>query len=389
MAQDVVSARISAFANLLSSVDKLLEPSEAEKEAQRLTNDIRRMQMTMQIQDNMAKKDEAIANAESDDLLAEGLMNLQEFNKATKPQQRMGLTMLGNLINGPLWKTTAPGETTRHWMNPMRYVKGPHSVNPILMGQIALTAWGGAYVGAFRGGLYLGSRMLGTNTARKLLGPKFFENMATTKMSQAFANSSYVKALEWLNKGGVTKAAAHQKFLTGALKSQAYKTTLKVGVGTEFGRRGFSMVDGNPNTTFLKPGSVYAKNPYSLSGNSYFDPSVVVNVGNDISGTGGMYQTFLKVKFNDEQGLPLDGTARQLARKVQEVAYMYPTSGDPNNPSVGDYISWELYNNLNEKETVYVNDTPIIVSQLRDTFERDKQNVGVMLQWLRKKGYIK
>ena len=67
---------------------------------------------------------------------------------------------------------------------------------------------------------------------------------------------------------------------------------------------------------------------------------------------------------------------------------MYPSSLDPDNPSVGDYISWELYNNMKDKDTVYVNDTPYIVNQLRDIYDTDKIQVGAMLTWLQSNGYL-
>jgi len=385
---DVVTARTSAFANLIQSMDKLLEPSEAEKEAQKLTNDIRRMQMQMQMQKSMVDQETAMNNLEMDSEYARGMDNLQAYNKATTPQQRMGFSLIGNIVKGPLWKPAQPGETTRHILNPNRWTKGAHQVNPVLMAQIGLTVWGGAYLGLFRGSLYLGSRILGTNTARKMLAPSFFKHATSTNMNPAFANSAYVKALDFLNKGGVAKAAAHQKYLVGALKSQAYANALKAGVAIEGGRRGFSMIDGNPSTTFLSPNSVYAKNPYAGSGNSYFDPSVIKNVSDDINGPGGLREAFDKVKKNHEQGYAMDVTARQLSRKLQEIAYMYPSSLDPDNPSVGDYISWELYNNMKDKDTVYVNDTPYIVNQLRDIYDTDKIQVGAMLTWLQSNGYL-
>jgi len=383
---DVVAARTSAFADLLKSLNSVLEPSDAEKEANQLAGDLRRMQMMHQMETNIAKAEQAQENAKHDSLYAQGFNKLTAYDEATKPQHRFGMRLLG-YADGPLDKGTAPGEQTRALLNPSRWIKGSHNMNPVLSGTIGVATLGALYVGgtwAATAGLI---RLVGTNAVRRFAAPKMMSKFTPT-VSTAFKNSAYMKTLNTLGKTN-KMALRHGKYLTSGRSLQLIKGAGKIGLGIEGTRRTLGLVDGDPTTDFWNPPSVYDKNPYALSQNSYFDPSVIMNVSDNINGPGGYREAFEKIKFNHEQGIPMEISARMLAKNIQDIALMYPSSLNPDKPSIGDYISHELYKNMSDDEIVYINDKPASARTLRNTFEQDKLEIGNMYNWLHKNGYIK
>lgn len=391
MAQyDVVAARTSAFADLLKGLNSALEPSQAEKEASKLTSDLRRMQMMHQMQKSITEGEQVQANAELDSQYATGLNNLTAYSEAVRPQQRFGMRMLG-YANGPLDKGTAPGEQTRAFLNPSRWIKGSHNMNPVLAGVVATGLVLGTYVGATTVATTGIIRFLGSNAIRRMVAPKMLTRgaMGRPVVSEAFKNSTYIKSLDILGKTNAT-ARRHGAFILKHGTGTFAKTAGAIGLGIEGTRRTVGLIDGDPETGFIfNPPSVYDKNPYALSPNSYFEPSVIMNVSDDINNPGGYREAFSKIKFNHEQGVPMEVSARMLARNIQDIALMYPSSMNADNPSIGDYISHELYNNLKLDEIVYVNDKPVPVRNLINTFENDKLEIGNMYNWLHNNGYIK
>ena len=361
MAQDVVSARTSSFAQLLMALDKLLEPSEAEKKANELTNMIRMRQMEMQMNREAVALETATKYQEGDaDLAADPELTLKDYSFSGEAQHRFGFYRFGKLFNGPMVKATNPGEITRSIWNPNRLFKGSHDklVNPVTVAGAGLAAYyGGA--GLVYGGLrtMVGS---GVNTARLKL---------IQKLAPLSANNPLLK--KELAKHAPQLLKAYEKMLP-SLKAQG-KLTGSITFGMVM-----SELSGLSDYLASTP-SLFDKNQYAASRNSYFKPQVL---GEMQKGVGKLKELANQVQFAADQGVAMPESHAMLIKKLKELAPNYSTE-----IQAGQYLRHELYSNYKPDEMIEYEDgkfakTKLIIAQ----YEKDAIWINNTLNELQKYG---
>ena len=343
--QDIVSARTSSFAQLLMALDKLLEPSAAEKQANELTNMIRVKQMELQMGRDAANLETALNHAKTDaDQASDPEMILEDFSN-TEAQHRFGFYHLGKWTNGPLVKKTNPGEVTRSIWNPMRYVKGSHDklVNPVTTVAAALAVYygGGA---AIAGGLGTMATS-GANVARLKL---------IQKLAPLSANNPLLK--KELAKHSPQLLKAFEKMLP-ALRAQG-KLTGSVTFGMVM-----SEMSGVSDYLASTP-SFFDKNDNAASRNSHFKPTVLGDQSADLAKIKKLYNN---VSFSAKQGVAMPESHALLLRKLKEMAPNYSME-----TKAGQYLHHELYTNYKDDEMIeYRKDEWFKTAAIRSLYESE------------------
>jgi hypothetical protein len=359
MAQyDVVAARTSAFADLLSALKPLLEPSEAEKQANALTSDLRRAQMMQQLDMDFQDKKKAALTLEEDQFLAQGLEGL-DASFAGDAQHAYGFKKWGDWTDGVNVIGTQPGETIRHIANLNRSVKGSHDKlwNPVTAVMFAYGGWrfGGSAIAQGQSlrtwQASLGTIVTGINTGHG-------RRAATKKGADLIAKQ--------IAKYDATAAA---KFSQGVKAFQVATGGAAAGGIAQIG----SYTTGLP--------SVFDKNPHAKGRNSYWKPKVMGDIHSKVQEYKLLQQ---KVRFNAKQGSKYQLAETQQALKnsmIQTLNTLEPTAGKKefkqrhtNRP--GDYLHHELYNNYKPFEVIEYGDgaggsTEITIKQARDYYQSD------------------
>ena len=343
--QDIVSARMSSFAQLLMALDKLLEPSAAEKQANELTNMIRAKQMEMQMSRDAVNLETALKYVETDaDMASDPEIILEDFSN-TDAQHRFGFYRLGKWTNGPLVKKTNPGEITRSVWNPMRYGKGSHDklVNPVTTVAAGLAAYyGGGY--AIAGGLRTVATS-GVNTLRL----KLIQRLAPLSANNPLLKKELAKHAPQLLK-------AYEKMLP-SLKAQG-KLTGSVTFGMVM-----SELSGISDYLAGTP-SFFDKNKHALSRNSYFKPTVLGDQSADLAKIKSLYR---KVQFAADQGVAMPESHAVVLKKLKEMAPNYSME-----TRAGQYLHHELYTNYKDDEMIeYQDDKYYKTSVIRDLYESE------------------
>ena len=343
--QDIVSARMSSFAQLLMALDKLLEPSEAEKKASELTTMIRAKHMELQMGRDAVNLETALDFAKGDsDLASDPEIILEDFSN-TDAQHRFGFYQLGKWTNGPLVKKTNPGEITRSVWNFMRYWKGSHDklVNPVTVAGAGLVAYYGGAT-AISGGL---RTMItsGTSAARLRL---------IQKLAPLSANNPLLK--KELAKHAPQVLKAYEKMLP-ALKAQG-----KLGGSVTFGMV-MSELSGVSDYLANTP-SFFDKNPHALSRNSYFKPTVLGEQSDDLAKLKKLYD---KVSFSANQGVAMPESRALVLKKLKQMAPSYSME-----TKAGQYLHHELYTNYKDDEMIEYKDGEYYkTSAIRDLYEQE------------------
>lgn len=363
--QDIVSARMSSFAQLLMAVDKLLEPSAAEKQANELTNMIRAKQMELQMGRDAKNLEQALNYAETDaDQASDPEMILEDFSN-TEAQHRFGFYHLGKWTNGPLVKKTNPGEITRSIWNPMRYVKGSHDklVNPVTTVAAGLAVYyGGASV------LRTSLRTLvtsGANTARLKL---------IQKLAPLSANNPLLK--KELAKHSPQLLKAYEKMLP-ALKAQS------INLGSITFGMVMSEMSGVSDYLASTP-SFFDKNRNAQSRNSWFQPTVLGDNSADLAKIKKLYHN---VSFSAEQGVAMPESRALVLRKLKEMAPSYSMEAQ-----AGLYLHHELYTNYKDDEMIeYQEGKYYKTSAIRALYEEEGRFIAKAIKELEgygsKQGY--
>tara|TARA_R100000234_G_scaffold114877_2_gene90378 strand:- start:747 stop:1883 length:1137 start_codon:yes stop_codon:yes gene_type:complete len=374
MAQDVVSARTSSFAQLLMALDKLLEPSEAEKRANELTNMIRMRQMEMQMNREAIALETATKYLESDaDLAANPELTLQDYSFSGEAQHRFGLYRFGKWFNGPMVKATNPGEVTRSIWNPYRYIKGSHDklVNPVTTAAAIYAA-----PTILRTGLGQVLR-LGGNRARL----KLIQRLSADDVIAGTGLSKNAKLMKDLQKNWPALAKAWEKAVprvVANLKAQGKYT------GTISGSMILSEISGMSDYLASTP-SLFDKNQYAQSRNSYFKPEVL---GEMHAGIDELKKLNNKVQFAAEQGVAMPESHAMLIKKLKELAPNYSTE-----TQAGQYIRHELESNYKPDEMIEYQEGKFAKTKLiKDQYELDAVWINNTLKTLQgygpKQGYI-
>lgn len=341
--QDIVAARTSSFAQLLMALDKLLEPSEAEKRANDLTLQIRARQMEMQMTRDAQNLETAVDSQKLDSDLASAPELLEtDFSFAGEAQHRFGLYRFGNKVNGPLVQSTNPGEITRSIWNPSRYIKGSHDklANPITIAAAATAVYYGGGAAGLSTMVTSGLSTLRLKTIQRL----------------APLSANNPKLLKELSKHSPAFAKAYQKFLP-SLQTQGKNVA-----GITFAGA-LSEMSGVSDYLASTP-SFFDKNQHAASRNSHFQPKVFGDMNDGVQTLKKLYN---QVDFAAQQGIAMPESHAILVKKMQELNMNYSQDSQ-----AGRYIHHELYTNYKPDEMMEFREGKKLKTKLvREQFELD------------------
>lgn len=344
--QDIVAARTSSFAQLLMALDKLLEPSEAEKRANDLTLQIRARQMEMQMTRDAQNLETAVDSQKLDSDLASAPELLEtDFSFAGEAQHRFGLYRFGNMVNGPLVQSTNPGEITRSIWNGNRYMKGSHDklVNPVTVAAAVFA-----------------SPTLPSAGLRATFGLAM--GKARLKLIQRLAplSAKNVKLLKELNTISPKLAKAYEKALPILEKNLKASGTFG---GTITAGAVFSQMSGVSDYLASTP-SFFDKNQHAASRNSYFQPKVFGDMNDGVATLKKLYN---QVDFAAQQGIAMPESYAMLVKKMREINMNYSQDSQ-----AGSYIHHELYTNYKPDEMMEFREGKKLKTKLvREQFELD------------------